>query len=528
MSGDRESSAINFNEFLINKDDDMTLESLNMLDHVRQAFNAATSRTARSQIGQFLTPSSIADFMSSLFQARTRDIRILDPGAGAGVLFAACVNKLLSEKRQPHSIEVVAYETDGVILPHLQETMDRCAALCKSRNVSFTGIIREDDFIASAISATEESLFAIPDKHFTHAILNPPYKKINGDTNIKAMLYSAGLEAANLYAAFVWLSMRLLVPEGQIIAITPRSFCNGPYFKKFRVAFLNMLSLKRVHVFISRNKAFGDDNVLQENVIFSAIKETEKPKQVIISASVSDDFDHASTFSISYDNIVNPDDRDVFIHLGMDDSATSIMEQIQCFKATLSKLNLSVSTGRTVDFRSKKYLRDLPEKGTVPLIYPCHFKEGFISWPCESGKKPNAIMSGAATSNLLVEKGYYVLLKRFSSKEQKRRVMAAIYDPSRIDAPFVSFENHLNYFHREGKGLTEKLAKGLALYLNSSVVDHYFRLFSGHTQVNATDLRKLSYPSESELIKLGNYVQEKIPDQDTIDEIMRKEYGNCA
>ncbi len=170
----------------------MTLESLNMLDHVRQSFNSVTSRTDRSQIGQFLTPTSIADFMSSLFETRTKEVRILDPGAGTGVLFATCVEKLLSQKKRPFSIDVVAYETDRIILPHLQKTMDRCAAQCAELNVPFSGVIREDDFIASAISETEESLFAVPGKRFTHAILNPPYKKINGETNIRTMLYSAG------------------------------------------------------------------------------------------------------------------------------------------------------------------------------------------------------------------------------------------------------------------------------------------------------------------------------------------------
>ena len=506
----------------------MTLESLNMLDHVRQSFNAVTSRTDRSQIGQFLTPASIADFMSSLFETRTKEVRILDPGAGAGVLFAACVAKLLSQKKHPLSIEVVAYETDRIILPHLQETMDRCEEQCAERNVPFRGIIRKDDFIASAISETEDSLFAAPAKRFTHIILNPPYKKINGDTEMRTMLYSAGIEVANLYAAFVWLSMRLLEPGGQIVAITPRSFCNGPYFKKFRIAFLDMLSLRHIHVFASRNKAFGDDNVLQENIIYSAIREAGRPKHVIVSASDGNDFDNASTLVIPYNQIVHPDDRDVFIHLSIDDSTIHIMERMRCFKSTLDKINLCVSTGRTVDFRAKEHLHQLPQKGTVPLIYPCHFQDGFISWPLESGKKPNAIIVSSETSDLFVEKGYYVLIKRFSSKEQKRRVMAAIYDPSRIDFPLVSFENHLNYFHRNDRGLPEKLAKGLALYLNSSVVDQYFRLFSGHTQVNATDLRKIPYPSEKQLIRIGNHMQERMPNQETIDDIIEKECGNCA
>lgn len=506
-----------------NNMNDMTLESLNTLDHVRQSFNATTNRADRSQIGQFLTPASIADFMSSLFGAGTKEVRILDPGAGAGVLFSACVDKLLSQKKLPLSIEVVAYEKDRFILPHLQVTMNRCEALCSECNVPFLGSIKEENFIDSAISATDESLFALPGKRFTHAILNPPYKKINGETTTRAMLYSAGLEVTNLYAAFVWLSIRLLEPGGQIVAITPRSFCNGPYFKKFRMAFLEMLSLRRIHVFASRNKAFGDDNVLQENIIFSAIRETGKSKQVIISTSDSDDFDNVGTINIPYDQIVHDNDRDGFIHLGVDNTAISIMEQMKWFKFTLDKLNLTVSTGRVVDFRASEYLRQSPQEGTVPLIYPCHFQDGFINWPVESGKKPNAIMSSPDTSELLVESGYYVLIKRFSSKEQKRRVMAAIYDPSKIDVAFVGFENHLNYYHRNGKGLPVQIAKGLALYLNSSIVDQYFRLFSGHTQVNATDLRKLTYPSEEQLIRLGTSFREQMPNQENIDNILEKE-----
>jgi len=109
----------------------MTTESLNKLDHVRQSFNAATSRSGRSEIGQFLTPVSIADFMSSLFEPRTKKVRILDPGAGTGVLFATCVKRLLSQKKLPTSIEIVAYETDMAILSYLQETMNECAELCK-------------------------------------------------------------------------------------------------------------------------------------------------------------------------------------------------------------------------------------------------------------------------------------------------------------------------------------------------------------------------------------------------------------
>jgi adenine-specific DNA-methyltransferase len=142
---------------------------------------------------------------------------------------------------------------------------------------------------------------------------------------------------------------------------------------------------------------------------------------------------------IAYDQIVQPGDRDAFIYLGFEEKASSALKQIQFFKTSLDELNLNVSTGRTVDFRAKEYLFPSIREGCVPLIYPCHFQDGFIHWPSKSGKKPNAIMSHPETADLLLKQGYYVLVKRFSTKEQKRRVMAAVYDPSKIDTPFVSF-----------------------------------------------------------------------------------------
>ena len=107
----------------------------------------------------------------------------------------------------------------------------------------FRGIVKREDFVSAAIAETSDSLFAPPGRRFTHVILNPPYKKINTQTAMSRRLYSADLEVANLYAAFVWLSTRLLEPGGEIVAITPRSFCNGPYFKKFRAAFLKTVNL---------------------------------------------------------------------------------------------------------------------------------------------------------------------------------------------------------------------------------------------------------------------------------------------
>lgn len=501
----------------------MTVELSNTLDVVRKSLNGSTSRRERSKIGQFFTPALIARYMASLFQQVGPEVRILDPGAGAGVLFASFVEALVSKKQLPYSITVVAYENDKAVLPYLKETMERCRMICKDSGIAFRGEIRTEDFVASAIVQSDEGLFAKRGERFTHTTLNPPYKKISSESLMRRSLNAAGLEVSNLYAAFVWLASRMLEPGGEMVAITPRSFCNGPYFRRFRVGLLDLMSFRHIHVFESRRKAFGDDDVLQENVIYHAVRASEKPQHILLSSSNGVDFDNTVTRSVPYDRIILPGDRDAFIHLALSDEDTRATERMGRFTATLDDLGLEISTGPVVDFRAQKYLHKHAVKGTVPLIYPGHFKDGFVQWPVESQKKPNAIEASPHTMNMLLDAGYYVLTKRFSSKEERRRVVAAIYDPHLIKASHVGFENHVNYFHTNGGGLAPNLAKGLALYLNSTLFDQYFRIFSGHTQVNATDLRKMHYPSHEQLIRLGSHVKNHMPDQEAVDNILKEE-----
>ena len=186
--------------------------------------------------------------------------------------------------------------------------------------------------------------------------------------------------------------------------------------------------------------------------------------------------------------------------------------------ASLADLDITVSTGRVVDFRAKEHLRKEPGKGTAPLIYPAHFDNGLVKWPNQTTRKPNAILADRHTDDLLVPPGIYVLTKRFSAKEERRRIVAALYDSREVADGPVGFENHLNYFHTSGNGLPRRLAVGLCLFLNSTLVDTYFRQFSGHTQVNATDLQSLRYPDIAQLTQLAETAPPDVSDQDRVDE----------
>jgi adenine-specific DNA-methyltransferase len=296
-----------------------------------------------------------------------------------------------------------------------------------------------EDFIAYAAPLVRGDLFASRQPRFNAAIVNPPYRKIRSDSPTRLLLRSAGIEASNLYAGFVAVITKLLAERGELVAITPRNFCNGPYFKPFRTNFLGTMSLRRLHVFESRAAAFGRDDVLQENIIFRAVKDSAKPESIIISSSSGAPRGAITEREMAYREVVSPDDPEQFIHLAegeAQDSARAVMWRLP---ASLSDLGLSVSTGRVVDFRAKEFLRQHPGPDTAPLIYPCHFNGGFVHWPSEKPRKPNAIVSNEQTRQLLVPAGVYVLVKRFSAKEERKRIVACIYDSHQTHGPPVGF-----------------------------------------------------------------------------------------
>ncbi len=461
-----------------------------------------------------------------MFGPLPRVVRLLDAGAGAGSLTAAFVSRLCEGNMGVCAIEAALYELDPLILNALSATMRECQRHCTKAGIRFTFTIHQADFIQEMSPRLAGDLFGATPPAFDVAIVNPPYRKISTDSAARHALRAVGVETSNLYTGFIAIIQRLLVPGGQLVAITPRSFCNGPYFRPFREDLLGNLELRRLHVFESRQAAFRDDRVLQENIIFHAVKGHSQPREMVISSSSGEHGDVIAESVVPFIEIVHPHDAEKFIHIPSAPSHAAAKETMDGLSSSLASLGVTVSTGRVVDFRLKDALRMMPERGTVPLLYPCHFNGGSVHWPKFEARKPNAILDNEATRPWLVPSGIYLLTKRFTSKEERRRLVACLFDPDQVKAKRIGFENHLNYFHANGHGLERSLAVGLYAFLNSTVVDQYFRGFSGHTQVNATDLRTLAYPDIGILHALSRDMQTLDISQKELDQLVTKHlYG---
>jgi tRNA1(Val) A37 N6-methylase TrmN6 len=156
-----------------------------------------------------MTPSNIAIFMVSLFSHKQEYFHLLDPGAGQGALSCALLETWKSGLFDFQTGDIDAFEIDGSLLTLLQDNIGK-----DKDNLPVSYKIYHTDFI-------EHTVYRVlhHERPYTHAILNPPYKKINHSLRHRLVLCDVGLETVNLYSAFVALSLSMLVDGGQLVAI---------------------------------------------------------------------------------------------------------------------------------------------------------------------------------------------------------------------------------------------------------------------------------------------------------------------
>jgi adenine-specific DNA-methyltransferase len=311
------------------------------------------------------------------------------------------------------------------------------------------------------------------------------------------------------------LAVSMLKQNGQMVFITPRSFCSGLYYKKFRDWFISNAQITNIHIFESRKEIFDHDDVLQETIIVKAIKNQEShiSRGIIISESKDKSFEQTHQLEIQQSDLVFRRNGDSFIRIPTSANDIRILRAIDKWPNNLKHLGLEISTGPVVPFRAEQYLlsdlKDAP--AAVPLLWMHNIQGMKTVWPLKKNGKAQAIRLQVETVPLVVLVKNYALVKRFTSKEQKRRLHAAAFLENEVPYDRVGIENHLNYIYRPKGNLSIDEAVGIAALLNLKVIDDYFRTLNGNTQVNATDIRSLPLPDIEVIRKIGHLVSSVRP-----------------
>ena len=482
-------------------------------DRIGLSYSTFVSQSQKKNKGQFLTPSAIARFMGKMAESCKSHISILDPGCGTAILSCAIIENFVTTNSKLQSIDLVVYEIDQNIISFTTSVLDYLKDWLSARNISFKYNLIQENFILENAKAlkSENSLFATSEIiEYDFIISNPPYFKLNKEDKCAKAAESITSGQPNIYALFMAVSSKMLSPNGQLIFITPRSYASGSYFKSFREFFFNNVILNQIHLFDSRKDAFNRDNVLQETLIIKATRGNNSKTDSFVSITSTKGINDLSNPRIKVypqHQILDLKSKEKILHIPINDEEEEIIDLFRSWNGSLNKYNIQISTGPVVAFRATEYIREIYENGTIflaPLIWLHNVYKMHIDWPVHKLNKGQYIQICAGSMPLLLPNKNYILLRRFSAKDDKSRLIASPYFAKLQEAEFIGVENKVNYIYRPKGELDRNEVIGLASILNSKLFDNYFRIFNGNVNVSATELREMPLPPLEVIKQIGD------------------------
>lgn len=482
----------------------MLFEFKNDITCFQRDFLGTKKLNVRKTLGQFFTSSTVSDYMASLLnKPKSKKIRILDAGAGTGILTASTALHYLDNGYK--TVHAVLYELDREAFINLERTLKKVCNIFQLQQANFTYDIHCEDFVLSR-----------PDKNtsiqsFDVSVVNPPYFKYS----VKESPYAKAVADLyqgdpNIYASFMAVVLACLKDKGQMVTITPRSFTNGLYFKGFRTYLLSKSSLNLIHIFKYRNKVFNsnESSVLQENVICHFVKGGLTKDVTIRSSDCDETINNTEEKTYPINLIVDRSNNLKIIRIPESSNEANILNQAETLKSTFQNSGYFISTGRVVEHRTREYItKKTKAENTVPLYRPHNITPLTAIWTGEHKKEVSFILNEGHSKHT-IDNQTYLLLKRFSSKDEKRRLVAGIHFENEHSCKLIGFGNKTNYIGVVNSKLSTVEAYGLSAIFNSSFMDRYFRCISGNTQVNATEIRVMKFPERSQVKEIGRKIQE--------------------
>lgn len=492
-------------------------------EYIGLEYANSTTDKHKKDSGQFFTPKQISDFMANLAKPKSNNISILDPGCGTAILTCSLIEKL-TIKSDLTEIDLTLYETDSKIIIETKKVIDFLASWLKERNIQFDFTINQTDFVIENSEAFNlNSLFGLENtKQYDYIISNPPYFKISKADKRATIANKLVYGQPNIYSIFMGLSAKLLKSDGELIFITPRSFAAGNYFKAFRQSFFNDVSISNIHIFESRKKMFKNDNVLQENIILRASKQYNTEIQITVSEC---DKGLSTPKSSKYktDDLIDLNSKDKVLFIPSNQQEANTICIFKKWKNSLNDYNIQISTGPVVAFRCTAFLKTdgLINEVQSPLVWLHNVKEIEFVYPLQKGSKPSYIVNSEESRKVLLKNKNYIFLRRFSSKDDKSRLVCCPYFSSSFKTEMLGVENHINYIHRPNGDLSDDEIWGVSALFSSSLFDTYFRTFNGNTQVGASELKQIKMPPYEKIILIGNKIKEyKKPEKQDVDKVI--------
>lgn len=483
----------------------------------------------KKQLGQFFTPVELAKFMLSMTTfGPKKEVKLLDPGCGVLILTCVFVESALEYCNNIESIEIDAFDIDPSLIGAITTVSNYLTKWCKTQDIRINLNYNCTDFI---IWHKEYTSSDNAPKKYDFVISNPPYFKIRKN-DLRLSAFKDQLRGQqNIYSLFLLISSEILECDGQLVFIVPRSFASGLYFQSFRELFFRNVLIDFIHVFHSRKDGFKQDNVLQENVIIRATKRmqgVENTKVKISSSFGINDVKAVAEREFFSNQLIKKLGQLDVIHIPVNSKQVKAMELFSTWSNNLISFGLKVSTGPVVPFRSSESLKYYKEESLncVPFLWMHNCKKMKIVWPLKGTIKESWIVINSKSNSKTIKNRNYVFLRRFSSKEDKSKIVAAPHLQEDMNFENIGVENHLNYLYRPGGNMDILEVFGLSVLYNSSLFDFYFRALNGNTQISATELNFSPLPSIEVIHSIGKqYLSLNEAGIDNINNIVNSAFG---
>lgn len=479
-------------------------------ERVGKMYAEASIQKDKKHKGQFFTPLAISEFMGGLATpSGKKNIYVLDPGCGLAILSCTLIEHLVEAGKSEH-ISLALYETDKKVVPLTEDVLSYLKVWCQERDVNLDYQLNESDFVLEKCECLDgaDTIFGdmFDTERFDYIISNPPYFKVAKDDIHTRSCASIVDGQTNIYALFMAICAKMLAEGGQMIFITPRSFASGRYFQSFRDFLFQHVSIDLIHLFNTRKDTFAKDEVLQELVIMRMVPVGNSERIIVSYSQGISDLDHPYQKEYAASEIVDVSSDEKVVYLPVDGHDEAILSLFRSWDGNMEKYGIKISTGPVVAFRAYDFIVNKPSDDTVPLYWLHNVVKMLCDHPVQKKDKGQYIKVTPETKTALLPNKNYVLLRRFSSKDDSSRLVAAPYFGNMAQYEFVGIENKLNYIYRPKGHLRRDEVMGITALLDSEMFDAWFRTFNGNINVSATELRMMPLPPIETIREIGKKI----------------------
>lgn len=445
----------------------------------------------RNRFGVYYTPNAVVKRMlddSKTFNVNLKKAKVIDPSSGGAAYLAPLCRRMINRKLNNNAaiIKDIEKRLLGIELDPFSAWFSQFLVDCVLAEVAPCkrqpkNIVLNGDALSCA-----SKLYS----SFDYVIGNPPYGIVDNEL-LKNNFGDVISGKINLYQLFFKVAFLLAKNNGYIHFVTPTGFIGGHYFRKLRTWIEDSGDAVMFQFFESRTAMFKG---VQQEIVISTFKKGTLGRSPR-SMTLEEDKD-GNNLSNKYETHAASFQRGLWIFPKTKEENVAAKLYVSGCN-NLEDLGFEVKTGYLVPHRSQSLIGNRKKRKSIPIIWSEAIYNSKLQPERAYEKGRYRWYTASSESGILTRES--IVIKRTSSKEQKRRIQAARITKTYLKkyGGFIA-ENHINVIQQlDGCAIRLSVLEKL---MRSSVFDELFKCGSGTVTVSATELRRIPLPTLNSML----------------------------